>query len=498
MPNRFFISDVNPTDDLGALIKQADDQLGNAYGEIIVICGGGNFRTSVNLSPKRYLYFGPGEYFHHIPIPSNPALPSPMIFYDSDNTIEGAGWSTIFHENMDYRDPHACHIITPKPGLNPTDNLIIRHFKVQGHPENGGAGDGSSSIGASNVHNVQISGIYLQGTGAIGISTGNSSDFGDHGQNVFVTDCLFQDIFQPAALTAVNARGFVFSRNIFRRCGNPIDLEANSNADYESVWIVSDNVIDSREMAVQGEVAITVHGPIGVVDGENDDGYGTIANNMIVGGDRRGGPSKSYNNYIVGISVWGNAHEVLIAHNNLFAIGQSAIDLRFSTRVRVEGNKITNGADAIILEDCVNCQIVNNDIQQIDGSAQGNNRIQEKGASNRNLIYNNFCGPAAQQGALAPGIVLTGVDSIGDHTDNKIAAFVESVSVSRGTVGDPVVITGTTFYQVTAVLFNDTKAAFTVDSLTQITTSIPGGATSGPIKIRTYAGLCIGPDFTVR
>jgi hypothetical protein len=55
-------------------------------------------------------------------------------------------------------------------------------------------------------------------------------------------------------------------------------------------------------------------------------------------------------------------------------------------------------------------------------------------------------------------------------------------------VGGTVVITGTNFTTATAVRFNGTAAAFTVNSATQITTTVPAGATSGTITVTNPLG----------
>ena len=71
---------------------------------------------------------------------------------------------------------------------------------------------------------------------------------------------------------------------------------------------------------------------------------------------------------------------------------------------------------------------------------------------------------------------------------------------TSGPVGTSVVITGTNFGCTTAVAFNATPAtSYVVDSATQITATVPAGATTGPLHVTTDGG---GPadsatDFTV-
>ncbi len=61
---------------------------------------------------------------------------------------------------------------------------------------------------------------------------------------------------------------------------------------------------------------------------------------------------------------------------------------------------------------------------------------------------------------------------------------IESISQSIGSVGTSIVITGANFTGVTAVtFFNNVIAGFTINSATQITTTVPAGAVTGPITI---------------
>jgi uncharacterized repeat protein (TIGR03803 family) len=69
-------------------------------------------------------------------------------------------------------------------------------------------------------------------------------------------------------------------------------------------------------------------------------------------------------------------------------------------------------------------------------------------------------------------------------------AFVQAIPGS-GAVGTQVTILGTDLSGTTAVKFNGVKAAFSVVSATQITATVPSGATTGKIKVTTPSGTLV-------
>lgn len=84
-----------------------------------------------------------------------------------------------------------------------------------------------------------------------------------------------------------------------------------------------------------------------------------------------------------------------------------------------------------------------------------------------------------------------------------LAPIVTGFSPFGGRAGDPVVITGLNFTTATNVSFNGTNAAFAVTSDTQISATVPTGATTGPIRVLNPAGtnttgsnFIIGPFIT--
>src|SRR5207249_507939 len=76
---------------------------------------------------------------------------------------------------------------------------------------------------------------------------------------------------------------------------------------------------------------------------------------------------------------------------------------------------------------------------------------------------------------------------------------ISSFSPSSGPVGTSVTISGSNFSGPTTVTFsNGTAASFTVNSDTQITTTVPTGASCGLISVSTPAGTATSASsFTV-
>jgi hypothetical protein len=80
--------------------------------------------------------------------------------------------------------------------------------------------------------------------------------------------------------------------------------------------------------------------------------------------------------------------------------------------------------------------------------------------------------------------------ALGPTATDDIIAFLEGISFSPfapifGPVGTGVTITGTAFTGATAVSFNGVAATFTVSPSGTITTTVPAGATTGPLTITT-------------
>jgi len=80
----------------------------------------------------------------------------------------------------------------------------------------------------------------------------------------------------------------------------------------------------------------------------------------------------------------------------------------------------------------------------------------------------------------------------------KVIPSIKTFSPPSGPVGTPVVITGMSLSQTTAVKFGTVAASFTVNSDTQVTATVPTGAVTAKISITTPGGTAVSATaFTV-
>src|SRR5262249_58762847 len=83
-------------------------------------------------------------------------------------------------------------------------------------------------------------------------------------------------------------------------------------------------------------------------------------------------------------------------------------------------------------------------------------------------------------------------------TSFTIHPAITSFTPTSGPVGTTVVITGTRLPGASSVTFNGVAASYTVNSSTQITATVPSGATTGKIKVNTGGGSgTSATNFTV-
>jgi Carboxypeptidase regulatory-like domain len=115
--------------------------------------------------------------------------------------------------------------------------------------------------------------------------------------------------------------------------------------------------------------------------------------------------------------------------------------------------------------------------------------------------YNVTVAKAGYNSSTANGVVVSsGATTTQDFALTAPAPTITGFTPNRGKVGTVVTITGTNFLTARAVVFNATAATqFTVNSATQITATVPAGATTGRIKVTTSGGtVTSGGPFRVR
>ena len=74
-----------------------------------------------------------------------------------------------------------------------------------------------------------------------------------------------------------------------------------------------------------------------------------------------------------------------------------------------------------------------------------------------------------------------------------VTPTITDLSALSGLVGAPVTIDGYNFTHATRVTFNGTPATFTITNPTRIDTSVPSGATTGPITLTAPEGTGTSP-----
>ena len=99
--------------------------------------------------------------------------------------------------------------------------------------------------------------------------------------------------------------------------------------------------------------------------------------------------------------------------------------------------------------------------------------------SGNNTAYSAAAGYDETTGIGSPNMA----NLLGTLTGPVVTGF----SPASGTVGSTVVITGTGLSLASTVTFNGTSAAFTINSATQLTATVPPGATTGAITVSNAA-----------
>jgi len=88
--------------------------------------------------------------------------------------------------------------------------------------------------------------------------------------------------------------------------------------------------------------------------------------------------------------------------------------------------------------------------------------------------------------------VTTPTGKLTSITNFRVTPQIRSFTPASGPVGTPVTITGVSLIQTNQVTFGGVKAtAFTVNSDTQVTATVPVGAKTGKIGITTPGGTAL-------
>jgi uncharacterized protein (TIGR03437 family) len=95
--------------------------------------------------------------------------------------------------------------------------------------------------------------------------------------------------------------------------------------------------------------------------------------------------------------------------------------------------------------------------------------------------------------------VTTPYGSSTSSTSFGVIPAVSSFSPTSGKAGTIVTISGSAFTGATSVTFNGVAAPFSANSYSQLTATVPAGATTGPIAVTTVGGTGVSQSlFSVR
>jgi hypothetical protein len=120
-------------------------------------------------------------------------------------------------------------------------------------------------------------------------------------------------------------------------------------------------------------------------------------------------------------------------------------------------------------------------------------------ATSFKIVSDTFLTAKVPVGALTGLVsILTSSGTLISSHNFKVLPAVTNLSVTSGTVGTPVTITGSGLTQASKVTFGGVKAAFTVTNDSTIATTVPTGAKTGKVAVTTPGGAASSPTtFTV-
>lgn len=371
-----------PGADLGAKINAADRALGAGPGEIVVT-GGGLITTQVVLSPDHALKLSAGTY-----VTKTAAIP---IVMKERSSIIGSGWDAIIVEST---APGQFTVISAfnhaqKNGAA-DEGLLIRNVQIRG--ANPGFHSAPQAISLGNCSNCTVDHVWVNGTRAIGIQLGGSSQFGHFAKNSKVINCQFTRVASQN-LALVNGRDILFEGNRFLASGQRggpgstnIDLETNEGRDHLENVVIRRNLIDVRD----SEISPTGNGiVIQATSGTPHIGNIVVEENTIIGGSITGTITNVLSN---GIYVFGSTMRGVTIRNNVITrTGQAGINLE-GTQLTVINNKLTDvgggGTPGFFVQSVTNSRISGNTLTY-SGSGPVDGRMLVTGNSRGNVYENN-------------------------------------------------------------------------------------------------------------
>lgn len=379
-------------DDIGAKINAAIAATGPGTA-IYVMDGDYSIDTPIELDVGTQLYWGRGTI--------TTTTTAGAILLNDDVAIRGTGVSTIILESTDDSTDNATIIIKdPKtfaaPGFDALGsvNVLIEDLQLQGtaHPLHNNGSTGAITVG--NSHQVYIRRVYVKHTSAIGISVGGFSTADNYAEDVWVTDCIFDEVYSQN-VGIVNAKNFHVDYNTFKRAGHDpegpagaaayVDLEPNIETDWMENFTITGNIIDGKEGNLGNGIIVQSH-PARLATGKLS-GPGLVSNNTIIGGDASlGGMSNGIQlSYASSVSVIGNTVEW---------VGQSAL-LIGGDHNYIHGNKTRYiagaGVYAIYIEGKHNT-VAANQVFGLVESGDGYRVTDIYEADNADTDYNYFFG----------------------------------------------------------------------------------------------------------
>ncbi len=376
-----------PGADLGAKINAADKDLGSLPGEIVVE-DGGVISTQVVINSGHTVRFTRGVFRLETALLSEGAfLLHPNV------TIVGAGWDeTIIVEppRVGWIVFHAYDDIRSDPiHSGVTAGLRVSNLQIRG--ANPGVDGGvRQTVSLGNCHGCEVSKVWFNQTGVIGIAAGGNARRGHFADGVKITDNLFTGVASQAA-AVVNGRNVLIDRNVFKDSGRknsigmtPIDLEPNEPIDIIQNITISNNLIDSRGSGfIHGNGILVQNGA-----GTRNFGPVVVTRNTVIGGNLT--PAES--GYVAtGIYVAGNTQDVEVSHNTVRRVSHSGIRFDNTTRNNVFKNTVistgSGGNISFQLNDTTDSRIVDNIVAVDPNSPAATGVIQETGKTSANNVY---------------------------------------------------------------------------------------------------------------